>query len=225
MNKIFSLLMCLLIAGTTCAARKRSSSKDPVSLTGEIVYKDPAAISDDTIPTLDVYYGATHTVSSKTGMYTLKIPASEKESLKDLSLVICKRSQPDFERGATIAGQRIDKPSKCRWYNLERQWNEKKKQHYWDINEKTNVAEGDFIPENAVIINVSGKYVVDLENSEQKIVGHTVLPRIVLKNDVEALKRQSVKSAIAAIDNRMNTSEQLHAKQTKNDVDIDLAYC
>lgn len=227
MRKLITIALCLLMIGTLGAAHKRSGTKKekPIELTGELVWFEPAGVADDAMPIFDVYWGAVHAFTKKTGMYTLKIPAKDKHRLKNISLLICKRSHPEFEQGATIIGQRVEKPNKCKWYNLDRQWDEKKKRHYWDIEEKTDVAEGDYIPENAVVLSLSGKYVVEVQNSEQKITGQTVLPRVVLKNEADVLQRQSVKSAISGIDNRMYTSEQCNAAQTKNDVDIDLAYC
>jgi hypothetical protein len=223
MKTMIKKMLCgVLVAAFFCAsisAVRVKPVKPPIQLMGEVVCE---GVSSDVIPSFLIYFAGMRIASDENGLYRLSIEDEDKSLLDDFSLMICKRFEPEHERGNTIAGMKVKKLGKCIWYKLDREWDARAKKYYWLISER-EVTDTDVIPDKCLILSLSSQYVDRVENIEFSPSGIVALPRVVLRADADQLARCSVKSAIEGIGSRALCDRKHVMTKEQNGVHIALA--
>jgi|GEM_PF-6751716 len=170
-----------------------------VRLMGEFIKDgEPGAL----MPRFKLYFNGNLITSDDAGAYTISVPQADIQEgiLDDFSLLICRHFELEHEQGHTLIGIKIKDLSKCSWYKLDREYDEKAKGFYWRIQEQ-ELDENSYIPERSLVVMMNNTHVVRVENPSQ-LDGENLLPTIVLADDPSnpgALQRASVKSELAAL--------------------------
>ena len=211
----------------TLVPRVRSSSSKQIRLRGDIDWAEGSQAAEDTMPQFHVYYFLEgHTTSDANGIYRFNI--TDKQRLTGLSLIFCKRFEPQFERAQTLAGMKLLKDNKCKWYDLTREYDEKEKRNYWSWELRAGdnkPKDGDMLPDNALIISMSSSRVVRLvdDHPAKQISGEIVLPRVLIEPGSKS-KRAAVKSDIEWITSRKINADLVPEKRQKDGVTLALSY-
>ncbi|MDQ5940607.1 MAG: hypothetical protein QG632_333 [Candidatus Dependentiae bacterium] len=180
----------------------------PIRLMGEFVIEGHPG---EPVPPLTIYFDGNILRSNEAGDYTITVSEEEVKNgrLDDLSLVICKRLELDFEQGHTLAGIKMKKLEKCSWYKLDREWDAQQSRWTWIITEQ-EIGEDDYVPEKALIVLISSKHVSAVCDTAHMASNtphvHGLLPTIVLHDYDHS--RNSIKSAIEAIEVQQHAAPQ-----------------
>lgn len=216
---LFVLAACWSVG--TLVPRVRSSKT--IRLRGDIDWVNGSAAAEDKMPPFHVYYFLEgHTISDDSGIYRFNI--TEKEHLAGLSLIICKRFEPQFERAQTLAGMKLRKENKCKWYNLTREYDDRAKRNYWTWELRTGEnapKDGELLPDNAIIISMSGARAVRLvdDRPAKQIAGEIVLPRLLIEPGTKS-DRAAVKSDIEWITSRKMNANLVPQTQDQRGVTL-----
>lgn len=162
--------------------------------------KAPDSIEDT--PQVEIYFSGRMVKNNKDGFFTLPLDADDfnQGRLKKLSLLVCKTFVPEMEQADTIDKLVIKNLKKYKYYDLEREQNEKTKKWYWVLNERKLNEEHFVIPENCIVISMSPKYVLDVQNWNIELQPQFIaLPKIVLCDDISKIMRAADKSQLESI--------------------------
>lgn len=161
-----------------------------------------AGLSDSDLPPITVYWNGLETVTDENGIFRLPLDDDdfEQDRLRDLSLLVCKRFVPVHDNAQTIRTLEFDKTEKAAWYDLVREQDQETKKWSWQINRKEIDPTHAHIPENCIVVCVSSKHVLRVEDTGLYAKREIFLPRIVVS--AAAAGRQALKGVFNSIANR-----------------------
>lgn len=158
-------------------------------------------LSDSDLPKIKVYWGGLDTETDGNGIFRFPLEEDDFQQgrLRNLSLMVCKRFTPLHNNPQTISTLKLDKVEKAAWYDLSREKNENDT-YRWEITERPLDKRCAFIPEDCIVVTVSSKHVLRIEDTGLYNNREIFLPRIVVS--AGAAKRQSVKGVLASLANK-----------------------
>jgi len=194
------------------------------ALLGEIV---APGFPDDDLPPFDIFFAGRNVRSDRNGLYYIPLSDQDfgKGRLRKLSIMICKRFEPKYQGGGTIKRLCVSKPEKAKWFDLQRERDEKTKRWKWVISPQELLKEKDNkIPKNCIIICLSSKYLARVEDPKQDAQQEIILPRVVLVKNPDAIRRQSAKSALESVGTRNAHEKPAVQTQRHGSVEISITY-
>jgi hypothetical protein len=158
-------------------------------------------VTDSDLSGITVYWGGLDAVTDENGIFRFPLEQDDfdRGRLRDLSLMVCKRFAPLHDNPQTVSTLKLDKVEKAAWYDLSREEDEKGK-CYWEITPRELDKHCAFIPEDCIVVTISSKHVLRIEDTGLYNKHEIFLPRIVVSAD--AIKRQSVKGILGSLANK-----------------------
>lgn len=159
-------------------------------------------VTDSDLPRIKVYWGGLDTETDGNGIFRFPLEEDDFQQgrLRNLSLMVCKRFMPLHNNPQTISTLKLDKVEKAAWYDLSREQDPQTNKWRWQITPRDLDKHCAFIPEDCIVVTVSSKHVLRIEDTGLYNAREIFLPRIVVS--AEAAERQSVKGVLASLANK-----------------------
>lgn len=214
MRKIRFFILCLLLTGSRkdVVVLADSISQPSPLLRGCIRYTDPLS----SVPEYTIFFRGNRAKSNSEGFYSL--PIDNVEKIKKMSLVITRNVTYRFKSTNTIDAMMVPQGKEYKYYILE-----KNDLDEWAIHESSLAKGKNIIPDDAIVVRISPRYVDHIEPWKINL-SHSVvkLPVIVLKNETEnkKVKRASVKSLLYSLDDGVIHKPYTEERQVQKDPKI-----
>ena len=186
--------------------QKTASPPPPAALPKDGIIGDidieGAGLLDSDLPPIKVYWGGLDTETDENGIFRFPLEEDDfqRGRLRDLSLMVCKRFTPLHDNPQTVSTLKLDKVEKAAWYDLSRERDAVTEKMRWQITQRDLDKHCAFIPEDCIVVTVSSKHVLRIEDTGLYNNREIFLPRIVVSAD--AAKRQSLKGVLGLLANK-----------------------